>query len=123
MANRAGEKFGWIGGWLGGFLWVVIMSVVFVAQQKPIQGVIGLVVAGVAVVAITTCAPWKHVNTPYWKLMLPVYATFAGSIIWALWSVGGASGLGLNWWSAFLVLPLLIPFGTVGKRRWSDFDA
>ncbi len=123
MADRAGEKFGWIGGWLGGFIWVVILSAVFLVQGRVIQGSFGLALFCLAVAVIITGAPWRHRDTPYWKLMLPVYAAFFGSIVWMVWASEGAKELGLNWWHAFLVLPLLIPFQTVGRRRWDDVDA
>ena len=71
---------------------------------------------------ITACAPWKHVDTPYWKLMLPVYGLLVCAVGWAVWAADGPSMMGLNRWSVFLVLPLLIPFRTVGRRTWSDSD-
>jgi hypothetical protein len=123
MANRAGEKRGWIWGWLGGFLSVVLLSVVFLVQGKLLQGFFGLALFSLAVAVIIAGAPWRHPGTAYWKLMLPVYAAFSGSIVWMLWSSGGAKELGLNWWHAFVALPLLIPFQTVGRRRWDDSDA
>ena len=123
MASRKGEKVGWIGGWLGGFIWVVILSVVFLVQMKLVQGVIGLLLAGVAVATIIASAPWRNADTTYWKLMLPVYVVFFASIAWAVWSAGGLKPLGFNRWNAFLILPLLIPFGTVGRKRWIDGDS
>ncbi len=45
------------------------------------------------------------------------------SVLWALHSSGGAEKLGLGWWSLSWFLPLLIPFSTMGRRRWSDFAA
>ncbi|MEI8183138.1 MAG: hypothetical protein WCG29_10590 [Desulfomonile sp.] len=34
MANRLGEKAGWIGGWCGGFLWVLLLSVMWVVKGR-----------------------------------------------------------------------------------------
>jgi hypothetical protein len=123
MAHRSGEKFGWIGGWLGGFIWVVILSVIFLVLGKTTQCVIGLALFCAAVVCIVASAPWRHPDTRYWKLMIPVYVVFFGSIAWMVWSYRGLDSLGLNWWNAFLLLPLLMPFWTAGRRRWSDSDA
>jgi hypothetical protein len=122
MGNRNGEKIGWIGGWLGGFIWVVILSVIFLVQEKLIQGIVGLMLVCVAGILIIAAAPWKHPKMHYWKLMLPLYVAFFGSVAWAVWSCGGPTELGLSWWNAFWVLPLLLPFGTVGGRRWNDFS-
>ena len=85
-------------------------------------GVVGLALVAVAVGAILACAPWRNPNTPYWKLLLPVYAAFAASLVWGVRAAGGIAPLGLNRWNLFLVLPLLIPFATLGKRRWNDFE-
>jgi uncharacterized membrane protein YfcA len=123
MESRRGEKVGWIGGWLGGFVWVVILSVVFLIQSKLTQGGVGLLLAGFAVLTIFASAPWRHANTVYWKLMLPVYVLFVVSVAWGIWSAGGLKPLGLNPWNGFLILPVLIPFWTTGRRRWTDGDS
>jgi hypothetical protein len=123
MAQRTGEKFGWIGGWLGGFIWVVILSVIFLVQGKVIEGVVGLAIFGAAVIFIVASAPWKHPDTPYWKLMISVYVAFFGAIAWMIWSSDGPESLGFSRWSIFLVFPLLIPFATAGRRRWNDSKA
>ncbi len=123
MGKRSGEKIGWIGGWLGGFIWLIILSVLFVVQRKQIEGILGFVLTFVAVFVVFLTAPWKHPEVAYWKLMIPVYAVFFGSIGWALWGFGGIEALGLNWWNIFWVFPLLIPIFTIGKRRWKDYEA
>jgi hypothetical protein len=123
MDARRGEKIGWIGGWLGGFLWVVILAIVFLVQGKGMPGVLGLVLAAMAVLVIVAAAPWRHPDTEYWKLMIPVYVLFFLCVGWGVWTYGGASGLGLSRWSVFLLLPILTPFGTVGRQRWRDREA
>ncbi len=120
MKERAGEKIGWTAGWIGGFLWVAILSLVFLYQEKYAQGVSGLLLTGVAVVAIVAFAPWRWPTTPYWKLMLGPYGMFLVSIAWAIQSFGGLESAGLNWWNLFWLLPLLIPLGTAGGRKWKD---
>jgi hypothetical protein len=122
MAKRTGEKIGWVGGWVGGFIWVFILSIVWLVQGKTIEGIAGLALVGVAVLVILATAPWKHPTTPCWKLMLPLYVMVGVSVVWAVWSFGGAEQTGLTWWSVWWVIPLLIPFGTAGRRRWSDAD-
>jgi hypothetical protein len=123
MAQRSGEKFGWIGGWLGGFIWVVILSIIFLVQGRAINGVIGLALFCVAVVTILAAAPWRHPDTRYWKLLIPVYVVFFTAIAWMVWSSLDLDSLGLNWWNSFVILPILLPFWTAGRRRWSDSDA
>jgi hypothetical protein len=34
MINRKGEKIGWIGDWLAGFIWLGLISVVWLFQNK-----------------------------------------------------------------------------------------
>lgn len=119
MGKRLGEKAGWIGGWIGAFLWVLILSIVWLFRDKMPEGLSGLALVCLAALLIFATLPWRHPKTPFWKLMLPAYLVLALSVAWAVWSFG-AEDSGLNWWSALWALPLLIPFGTVGRRRWGD---
>lgn len=120
MTERMGEKIGWTVGWLGGFLWVAILSVMFVVQGKWVNGLVGLVLLGLAVACIILRSPWRQPSTPYWKLMLPAYAALFASVAWAVWSFGGVENSGLEWWNFSWVLLLLIPFGSVGRRTWNE---
>ena len=118
--NRKGEKIGWIGGWHGGFIWLGVLSVVWLFQNRINDGIIGIAIFIVASIAIITTAPWKHPNTKYWKLMLPVYLLFFVSITFCIYSYGGLEITGLKWTSFFWVIPCLIPFGTTGNRTWNS---
>ena len=120
--ERRGEKIGWIGGWLGGFLWVAVLAAVFLCQGKTVSGISGLLLFMVAAVAIFSAAPWRHPVTPYWKLMLFPYALFFMSAAWALWTFGGIGQTGLNEWNLLWILPVLIPAGVAGRRKWTDGD-
>ena len=123
MAERRGEKVGWTAGWCGGFIWVAILSVIFLFQEKWLQGLSGLLLVSAAVVIIISFAPWRHPSTHYWKLMIAPYVTFFASIAWAVWSYGGIKAIGFDWWTWLWLLPLLIPVGSLCQRRWSDFDS
>lgn len=123
MSDRRGEKIGWTGGWLGGFIWVAVLSLIFLYQQKWLEGFMGLFLTCAAVIIIIVLAPWRHPSTPYGILMLGPYGVFFASALWAVWSYGGIRAMELDWWSLFWFLPLLIPIGTTWKRRWSDFEA
>ena len=124
MAHRTGEKVGWIGGWIGAFLWVAIFAVVFLARGHVATGAAGLGIVLAAGALVAAFAPWRHPATPYWKLMLAPYAALAGAVAWALLAYGPAAlrAEGVSWWSAVAAVPLLLPFGTAGRRRWSDGD-
>jgi len=52
-----------------------------------------------------------------------LWRVFFISIAWAIWAYGGIEATGLSWWNLLWLFPVLIPFGTLSKRRWSDFDA
>jgi hypothetical protein len=121
MGSRLGEKAGWIGGWIGAFLWVLILSIVWLVQSKTPEGLAGLAVVSLAAVTIFATLPWRHPETPFWKLMLPAYVVLGMSVPWAIWSFG-TNESGLTWWSVFWALPVLIPMTTIGRRRWSDSD-
>jgi hypothetical protein len=123
MSERKQEKIGWVGGWLGGFIWVVILSVVLLFQGHNLEAGIGLLIAGISSAAILLFAPWRHPQTPYRRLMLPIYLLIMAAVGWAVWSWGGWREMGVtSWWSALILLPVLLPFWTVGNRRWEDVD-
>ena len=120
MAERSGERFGWIGGWLGGFIWVLILAVLLLIKGRGLEATVGLAIAAAAVAWVLAGAPWKHPDTRYWKLMLPIYLLFSASIAWAVWAAEDPYLLGLNRWHALLILPLLSPFKTIGHRTWNE---
>ncbi len=119
MTNRMGERIGWIAGWLGGFLWVAVLAVVFLGRARWGWGLAGLALAGLAVACVLGLAPWRHPATPYWKLMVPLYVLLLASAAWAIGAFGAA---GLEWWSVFWILPVLLPLGTMGRRTWRDMS-
>ncbi len=118
--KRRGEKLGWIGGWSGGFIWLGLLSVIWFFQNKVSEGMIGLAVFIIAMIVISMTAPWKHPNTKYWKLMLPIYSLFFCSIVLSIYLYGGLEIIGLKWTSIFLVTPGLIPLVTAGNRTWNS---
>jgi uncharacterized membrane protein len=122
MDDRRGERIGWTFGWTGGFLWVAVLAVVVLAQGRLTEAAVGLVLLADALVLIVLLAPWRRPDTPYWKLMLPLYITLFASAAWAIWIFGGAWRRDLSGWNMFLVVPILLPFGTIGRRRWRDRD-
>jgi hypothetical protein len=122
MGERRGEKIGWTLGWLGGFAWVAILSGVFLFQREVAQGVAGILLTSVAAAVILAFAPWRHPSTAYWKLMMAPYAVFFASVAWAVWAYGGLEAAGLNGWFLLWLAPMLIPFGSLCRRRWADFE-
>ncbi len=121
VSERKQEKIGWIAGWLGGFIWVVILSIVLLVKGYAIEAGAGVLVASVACITIVLLSPWRHPQTRYRLLMVPIYLLFFVAVGWGAWSWGGWQQMGISsWWSALILLPILIPFWTVGNRRWDD---
>jgi len=121
MSRRKQERIGWIGGWLGGFVWVLILSVMFLVQGRIFQAGVGLLIGCAACVTVVYLAPWRHPQTRYRKLMLPIYLLILVAVAWGVWSLVDLRQLGINsWWTMLVLLPALIPLWTAGDRRWSD---
>lgn len=120
MARRSGERAGWIVGWIGSFLWVVALGVVLLVRGRAAAGLGGLALGALAVPVMLLAAPWRHPETRFWKLMLPLYALLGASVVWAVATHGGARAVGLGGWEVAWLVPLLLPFFTAGSRRWSD---
>ena len=123
MKERKGEKLGWLGGWSGGFLWLCLLSIAWLVQGKIVNGVLGISLFSVAILLIVVLAPWKHPETKYWKLMVPIYAVLTVSVSLYIWLEGGLKMLGLSWWSIVWLMPLFIPFVTIGRRCWKNGSA
>ncbi len=117
--NRKGEKIGWIGGWLGGFIWLILLSAVWIVQGKISNGMMGIILFIFAVSLIFMLAPWKHPNTKYWKLMLPIYSLFFISVALAIYLYDELKNVGLTWMSLLWIIPCLIPLVTAGNRKWN----
>jgi hypothetical protein len=122
MAGRKSEKIGWLAGWAGGFLWVLILAIVFLVQGKWMAGVTGLVLVAVALAGISLLAPWRHPETPYWKLLILPTGLLWATIAWAIWAFGGLEAASGDWWTLLWLIPMLIPFGVIGRRSWADSD-
>jgi hypothetical protein len=120
MTARTGEKLGWIGGWTGSFLWAGILTVIFLFHQQWVTGIIGLALTVIAAILIFALAPWRHPDTTYRQLMIPAYLLLFILAAWAIWAFGGVAKAGLSWWNLGVLLPVLIPLGSIGKRRWRD---
>jgi len=120
MDPRRGEKFGWIGGWGGGFVWLVILGVLWFVQGRALSGAAALGLAALGCLVIFDRRPWRHPDTPLWQLMIPIYVVFIGAFVLFVVLQGGLANMGLSPWSGFLVLPILLPFWTAGRRRWRD---
>jgi len=122
--NRRGEKLGWTWGWIGGFVWLPILGTLWVLNGQMLQGISAFTAFVVGCIATVFCAPWRHPRTPYWKLLLPVYAVlFAAIALMLLLYPGATRQIGLNVGNLFLLLPMLLPFVTLGRRRWEDATA
>lgn len=120
MSTRTGEKIGWTGGWTGSFLWLAVLAVVMFLRSRWFQGAVGLGLLIISAVSVFLFAPWRHPATAYWKLMIPPYVLFFASVAWALWSLGGFTGAGLKWWNLTWILPVLLPFAIIGRRKWTQ---
>lgn len=118
--SRKGEKIGWLGGWSGGFVWVIILAGVFLFQGKTAAGILGLAIAACGFAAIWFFAPWRHPETLYRMLMIPIYVVFLLAVAWAVWGMEDPRAMGISGkQSAFLLLPLMLPMWTAGRRRWT----
>ena len=116
---RAGEKAGWSLGWLGAFLWVGILAVVFLFMGRSVAALTGMALFASALLCIRQCAPWRRPNTPYWKLMMPLYLFVVLSVAWAWFAFDGPSAGGVGWATPLWMLPMLTPFGLLGRRTWN----
>lgn len=118
MEARRGEKLGWIGGWLGGFLWTLILGGLWLYQGATLHGA-GLLLLGVmSPLAILRNAPWRHPDTPYWRLMLPIYGLLLAGVGLMATRLGDLLPPAQRYSAVGWVVPCMIPLLTLGHRTW-----
>lgn len=120
MGDRRGERLGWIWGWIGAFLWVAVLGGIFLAQGKPVPGFVMIAAFAVSAFLVRSLAPWRHPDTPMWKLMLPLIGLLTASAAGLFAFLAGAEGMGRNWWSWAWILALMPGVISAGRRRWRD---
>ena len=119
MDSRNGEKTGWIGGWSGSFVWLLILAILLYFKGQTVAGLVGVALLAVAAFCIYRFAPWKNPATPYWKLLLPIYGVLIVSLTF-VFTVGLDLGYGFRWQWVFWLMPMMIPFFTMGRRTWEQ---
>jgi len=118
--ERKGERIGWIGGWIGSFLWLCALSILWFFQFKTLFGIIGLCLFCLAVIFIFHFEPSRFPNTKYWKLLMPMYLLLIGAIFLTLYVYGGFKKMGLSVFAFLWIIPLILPFFTIGNKTWLD---
>lgn len=119
--NRKGEKLGWTLGWIGVFLWVFIISIVFLIQNKIIFGILGILIFLTALFLIFYLSPWRNKTIKYWLLMLPLYIISIISIIVVIFGFGGINNLSEIQYGSWII-PCLVPIFILGRKTWQDND-
>jgi hypothetical protein len=120
MKNRNGEKIGWIGGWIGAFIWLLVLAIIWFVRGETQHGAVAMGFFFVAMVVANLIVPWRYPYTKYWKLfLLPFIMFFVSVFICVAYGFGGES-FGLQWENVFWLIPLMIPFFTLGSRTWND---
>lgn len=83
--GESGPKIGWIGGFLGGSLWLLLLSLVRLAQKDLVGGLLGLLMYLVCLGCLFALRPWKYPHTRLWKLYTATMAPLlvaAGLFCW-----------------------------------------
>lgn len=120
MKERKGEKLGWLLGWTGGFLWLGGFSVWMIASGRVAAGLSGAALFALSLACIGKLGPWRFPLTPYWKLMLPIYALLFCSVGLAFSWFLPAMKAPFSYFQLFWLLPCLSPLFTLGKRTWNQ---
>lgn len=121
--SRKGEKIGWLGGWLGGTIWIMVLPVLLYSRGELLSAVIALVLFCIAMILVPVMAPWRHPQTPYYLLLLPLYAVYLGTLILAIVSLDLFREEHIRPWYFLWILPCFSPLFIMGHRRWTDGES
>lgn len=117
-ATRRGEALGWLLGWLGSLSWILALALWLTAHGAPWLGAVGGILFKLGLLLTWWLAPWRHPDTPYWRLLLPLYALLAAAVVWAISASGGWTASRLSYWEMLWLVPLFLPLVMLGKQRW-----
>ena len=120
MSER-GPRLGWTLGGLGGLLWLVILAVVLLVQGNYPGALTSAAFFVAGVLYLVIFAPWKHENTPFWRIYLGfvLFVIGAAAILLVLWYPGEIKSL-RRFHLLFCLIPLFIPVFIMGRKTWSD---
>ena len=122
MTKRTGERVGWTLGWLGSLSWIPILAGVLLYREQTVFGMVGLALFVAGVAGTLALAPWHHPTLRCWKLMAPLHLLLLASILWAVIAFDASVAAGMSPWNLLVLLPLLAPYATMGRRCWRDGD-
>ncbi len=117
--SRRGEKAGWIGGGVGMFLWILTLAAMRFYQGAVLQAALAVLLFTLGLVLLVMLTPWRYPSTPYYKLLLPLFAVFFVGVAWAAWSLSELEPGALRPWHFFWTLPCLLPLFILGRRTWN----
>jgi len=113
-----GRRWGWSLGWFGSFLWIFALSGVWFVHGRTDLGGQGLAVGLLALYAIRHFAPWRHPDTKYWRLLLPLYGLLGlAMLVVAQDPEAHLPALSLV---PALCSGLLVPMLILGRRSWNE---
>lgn len=120
-SNQRGPRLGWTLGGLGGFLWIPLLGVVRAVQGDVVGLVVCLLLFGLGVAYLVVLAPWKHPDTPFWKLYsgLVVIMLAAAAVLLYRWVPDLEPSIGQVRYG-FVILPLFLPAFIHGRKTWRD---
>lgn len=122
--NRIGEKIAWIGGGVGSVLWIGIIAIILLVEEKYTGGILGIILISAGLLSVFVVAPWRYPNLKYRILFLPLYTVLILSVFWAFVFLENSSSDRSDLWGLLVILPLLVglisPVFTIGKKTWNE---
>ena len=115
-----GIKASWYGGWSGSLLWLLFLSFSHFYHQKYQLGMISFTFFAIGMLSGYKLRPWAHRQTPYWKLLTPIYFIVPGALAWALFTSDKVQFELNNLLLLTALLPILLPLLVLRNRTWDQ---
>ncbi|MFH1147909.1 MAG: hypothetical protein V1736_09420 [Pseudomonadota bacterium] len=90
---------------MGSSLWLFLLAILQLFKGKSAEDALGIGLFVISISLIFHLAPWRHPETKYWKLMLPILSVLVVSAALFVRLEGGLMATGLDWWDLGWLLP------------------
>lgn len=120
--EQRGPKLGWTLGGLGGLIWMALLAVIFLADGMVKAGLLGAGFFLAGCIYLIVFAPWRHPETPLWRIYLGLIGILilAALVLLYSWIQHTGENVAFSWFFLPGLLPLLFPVFTFGRKTWQD---
>ena len=83
--NTTGPKLGWLLGGIGGLIWLPVMAVIWLAQDKMLGAIVGFIIFALGVAYLFMFRPWRYAHVQLRVIYLGLLAFLLIGAVVVIW--------------------------------------